>query len=69
MEYGPAGRLLRWDLGAATLDVLATGLESAIGLALSPDEKTAYVTEQAASGGRLRAFDLSAGTDSWCSTH
>lgn len=63
VEFGPSGRLLRWDLESATLDVLATGLERAVGLAMSQDAGTAYVTEQAVGGGRLRVFDLTAGTD------
>jgi M6 family metalloprotease-like protein len=61
VEFGPAGRLLRWDLANATLDTVATGLEGAVGLAISEDATTAYVSEQAPGGGRLRRFDLAGG--------
>lgn len=61
VEYGAPGRLLRIDPGNGILDVITPTLDRAIGLALSPDEATAYVTEQSAAGGRLSQVDLASG--------
>jgi len=55
------GRLLRIDIDSSALDVVASGLNAAVGLLLSTDEKLAYVTEQGA-GGRLLSVDLADGS-------
>lgn len=61
VEFGVSGRLLRIDLASNRIDTIVTGLERAIGLALSPDESTAYITEQANSGSRLIRVDIDTG--------
>ncbi len=61
VEFGPAGRLLKVNIAGGTIDKITSGLDHAIGLAINPDETTAFVTEQAVGGGRLRTVDLSTG--------
>ncbi len=43
------------------MTTVASGLDHPVGIALSLDEQSAYVTEQAAAGGRLRRVDLGTG--------
>jgi len=62
VEYASPGRLLRIDLASASVSVLAAGLENPIGIAVTTDQLTAYVTEQTAAGGRLTRVDLATGT-------
>ena len=61
VEFGAPGRLLRVPLGGGAPAVMATGLERAVGLAITADRHTAYVTEQAASGHRLTRVTLATG--------
>ena len=62
VEYTSPGRLLRIDLATAAVDVLATGLDHPIGIAVASDQLTAFVTEQSTSGGRLTKVDLNSGS-------
>lgn len=60
VEFAPSGRLLRIDLGSGAQTVLSSALDHAIGLVMSEDGKHAWVTEQAAGGGRLVHVDIAA---------
>src|SRR5262249_48512136 len=64
VEFGPSGRLLRIDLTSGAVEVVVAGLERPVGFALSPDETTAFVTEQAARGGRITRVDMGGGATS-----
>jgi hypothetical protein len=63
VEFAPAGRILRIDLAgvnpATNFTPVATGLKSAVGLALSADQQFAYVSEQ--TGGQITRIRLSTG--------
>lgn len=58
VEYAPAGRLLRIALPGGAVTTLASGLDHAVGLLVTSDRQTAYVGEQAASGGRVVKINL-----------
>lgn len=62
VEFGSPGHLVRIDLASGTKTNIGFGLERAIGLLISSDHKHAYVSEQAASGGRVRRISLDSGT-------
>lgn len=62
VEYGLPGHLVRIDLASGSKANIAFGLERAIGLLVSADHRHAYVSEQAASGGRVRRISLESGT-------
>jgi hypothetical protein len=63
VEYAPSGSLWRIDLGAGTKVAVLTGLQNAVGVVLSADLQTAYVSEQTTGpdGGRVSAFSLATG--------
>jgi M6 family metalloprotease-like protein len=61
VEFTPTGRLLRIDLASGSADALVSGLEWAVGLAVTAGGDTAYVTEQRQGGGRLTRVDLATG--------
>jgi hypothetical protein len=61
VEFAAGGRLFRVDLTSGARTVLFAGLDHAIGLAMSADGQTAYVTEQAAGGSRLSRVSIPAG--------
>jgi hypothetical protein len=61
VEFAPKGRLLRIPLAGGTPTALVNNLENAIGLLITSDRSTAYVSEQAASGGRLVRITLNTG--------
>jgi hypothetical protein len=58
VEYAPAGRLLRIALPGGAVTTLASGLDHPIGLLVTADRQTAYVGEQAASGGKVVKIEL-----------
>jgi hypothetical protein len=58
VEFAPVGRLLRIPLAGGAPTVLASNLENAIGLLITSDRSTAYVSEQASSGGRVVRITL-----------
>jgi hypothetical protein len=62
VEYGAAGHLVRINLAGGAATNVAFNLDHAIGLLVTSDNKTAYVSEQAATGGRVRRVDLDSGT-------
>ncbi|MBK9578495.1 MAG: hypothetical protein IPO40_15570 [Fibrobacteres bacterium] len=59
VEYANPGRLLRIPLAGGTPVAVVSNLENAIGLLVDGDN--AYVTEQAASGGRLTRIHMPSG--------
>ena len=61
VEYGVPGHLVRIDLASGSKTNIGFGLERAIGLLITSDHRHAYVSEQAASGGRVRRFSLDSG--------
>jgi hypothetical protein len=61
VEFAPAGHLVRIDLGTGARTNVAFNLENAIGLLVTGDHRWAYVSEQAAGGGRVRRVDLASG--------
>lgn len=61
VEYASPGRLLAIDLTTNSIQTVTAALENAIGLAISADGHSAYVSEQAASGGRVRRVNLQSG--------
>jgi hypothetical protein len=62
VEFSPAGRLLRVDLGSGTQTEVVGGLDGAVGLLITQDLQYAYVAEQpAAGGGRVTRIRLSTG--------
>ncbi len=64
VEYAPAGNLWRIDLTSGTKVALLTNLDHAVGVVLSSDLQSAYISEQTtgADGGRVSRFELSSGT-------
>lgn len=58
VEYANPGRLLRIELTSGTTKVITNALEFAIGIAITSDLSTAYVSEQA---GRIRKVALGTG--------
>lgn len=61
VEYASPGRLLRIDLTSGAISVITSSLEFAIGVAITSDLSTAYVSEQPTSGGRIRKVALATG--------
>lgn len=61
VEFGGAGQLIRVALAGGAKTNVAFGLQNAIGLAITSDLRYAYVSEQAASGGRVRRITLDGG--------
>lgn len=61
VEFAALGRLVRIDLGTGVVTPLAFNLDHPIGLAISADHQFAYVSEQAAGGGRVRRIKLDSG--------
>ena len=62
VEYAAAGRLWRIDLTSGTKVAVLSNLENAVGVVLTSDLQSAYISEQAAAGGRVSRFDLATGT-------
>jgi len=64
VENAAAGRLLRINLANGAQDVLATGLDRAMGLLMTANGHFAYVSEQtaAAANDRVAHIDTSTGT-------
>ena len=64
VEYAPTGHLWRIDLTSGTKVAVLSNLENAVGVVLSPDLQSAYISEQTTGpdGGRVSRFDLSSGT-------
>ena len=62
VEFGAPGHLVRIDLASGSKTNIGFGLERAVGLLITSDHKHAYVSEQAASGGRVRRVSLDTGT-------
>ena len=61
VEYASPGRLLAIDLATKAMRTVTAALENAVGIALSADGSSAYVSEQAAAGGRVREVNLQSG--------
>jgi hypothetical protein len=61
VEYGGAGQLVRVALPGGAKTNVAFGLQNCVGLAVTSDLQYAYVSEQAASGGRVRRVNLNSG--------
>jgi hypothetical protein len=61
VEFGGAGQLIRVALPGGAKTPVAFGLQNAIGLVVSNDLQHAYVSEQAAGGGRVRRVTLNSG--------
>jgi hypothetical protein len=64
VEYAPSGTLWRIDLTSGTKTAALTGLNNAVGVVLSADLQSAYISEQTTGpdGGRVSRFDLGTGT-------
>jgi hypothetical protein len=62
VEYAPSGNLWHVDLATGTKTSVLSGLENAVGVVLSADLQSAYISEQAGSGGRVSRFDLATAT-------
>ena len=62
VEFAPHGRLLRVDLTTGAWATIVGNLHSAVGLVLTADLSTAYVTEQ--NGGKLTRINLTTRTKS-----
>jgi hypothetical protein len=60
VEYAPSGHLWRVDLTSGTKTAVLSGLQNAVGVVLSADLQSAYISEQ--SGGTVSRFDLATGT-------
>ena len=63
VEYAPSGRLWRIDLADGTMTAVLSGLQNAVGLTLSNDRQSAYISEQTTGPdvGRVSRFQLSNG--------
>ena len=62
VEYARPGRMIRIDLATGGQTTLLSGLDGAIGLALTADLQFAYITEQTANGkGRLSRVEIGSG--------
>lgn len=61
VEYAALGHLVRVDLASGTKTNIAFNLDHAIGLVVTGDQQYAYVSEQAAGGGRVRRVTLGSG--------
>jgi hypothetical protein len=63
VEYAPSGRLWRVDLNTGAKVAVLSNLQNAVGVVLTADLQTAYISEQTtgADGGRVSRFDLGTG--------
>jgi hypothetical protein len=63
VEYAASGRLWRIDLTTRVMTAVLSGLSGAVGVVLSADRQTAYISEQmtGSAAGRVSAFQLSNG--------
>jgi hypothetical protein len=63
VEYAPAGHLWQIDLTSGTKVAVLSNLENAVGVVLSSDLQSAYISEQTtgSDGGRVSRFDLGTG--------
>jgi|HubBroStandDraft_1064217.scaffolds.fasta_scaffold21568_2 hypothetical protein len=61
VEFAAPGRLLAIDVTSNVVSTITSGLDQAVGVALSADETSAYVSEQSSAGGRVREVDLQTG--------
>jgi hypothetical protein len=63
VEYAPSGTLWRIDLNTGSKTAALTGLQNAVGVVLSADLQTAYISEQTTGPekGRVSSFQLSNG--------
>ena len=62
VEYAPSGHLWQVDLTSGTKVAVLSNLVNAVGVVLSSDLQSAYISEQAAAGGQVSRFDLATGT-------
>jgi hypothetical protein len=62
VEYAPSGRLWRIDLTSGTKVAVLSNLAGAVGVVLSSNLQSAYISEQSGAGGQVSRFDLSTGT-------
>jgi hypothetical protein len=62
VEYAPSGHLWHVDLTSGTKTAVLSNLENAVGVVLSADLQSAYISEQSGAGGRVSRFDLGTGT-------
>ena len=64
VEYAPSGNLWQINLTTGAKTAALTGLQNAVGLVLSADLQTAYISEQTTGPdlGRVSSFQLSSGT-------
>ncbi len=68
VEFAAGGRLLRIALDTGAQTALATGLDHAIGLVVTSDRQTAYVSEQSSAGGRIVKIALATGAQAVIAT-
>ena len=70
VEYADAGTLWRIDLTSGAMTAVLTGLDHAVGLALSSDGQFAYISEQTSGpdAGRVSRFRMSSGQRSALAT-
>jgi DNA-binding beta-propeller fold protein YncE len=61
VEYANPGRLLRIDVTTGVTHVVTGALEFPVGVAVTSDGLTAYVSEQSPLGGRIRKVTLATG--------
>ena len=61
VEYANPGRLWRIDLTTGAKQVVTGALNQAVGIAITSDASTAYVSEQPAGSGRIRKVNLKTG--------
>jgi hypothetical protein len=62
VEFASPGRLLKIDASSGAMSVVTSGLDHAIGIQVSADDRYAYVSEQSAVGGRVRKVDMQNGS-------
>ena len=60
VEYGPSGHLWHVDLTSGAKTAVLSGLQNAVGVVLSADLQSAYISEQTT--GSVSRFDLATGT-------
>ena len=60
VEYAPSGHLWHVDLTSGTKTAVLSGLQNAVGVVLSADLQSAYISEQTT--GSVSRFDLATGT-------
>jgi hypothetical protein len=61
VEFASPGRLLAIDVTSNAVRTITASLDQAVGVALSADGASAYVSEQSSAGGRVREVDLTTG--------